>query len=129
MSPSNTYTPEVQAALAERCSSVAVDAAFADRLVRQRDDALASEHALSAAYVRLRVKLQALDIPPGSTPEQIWAHTEARLDKVLAQLAQREAEVEQLHHINDACIELENQLRAALERAAQATAILNQSHA
>lgn len=64
------------------------------------------------------------------------AHTEARLDQVLkqrddalAKLAQREAEVEQLHHINDACIELENQLRAALERAAQAAAILNQSHA
>ncbi|NBR91250.1 MAG: hypothetical protein EBS68_15325 [Rhodobacteraceae bacterium] len=41
-------------------------------------------------------------------------------DQAFAQLAQREAEIEQLHHINDACIELENQLRAAFEAAARA---------
>ena len=49
---------------------------------------LSCEHAVSAGYVRLRVKLQALDIPPGATPEQIRAHTEAKLDDLIRQRAE-----------------------------------------
>lgn len=57
MSPSHTYTPEVQAALAERDSHVAVDADFAERMVRQRDDALAQRDAYFSALFDLKETL------------------------------------------------------------------------
>lgn len=45
---------------------------------------LDSEHRLSDAYVRLRVMLDAFDTPYAPTPEQIWAHTEAKLAQVIS---------------------------------------------
>lgn len=55
------------------------------KLERQRDELLDAEHALSDAYLRLRRKLNAFDTPTAPTAEQVWSHTEAKLDEVIKQ--------------------------------------------
>ena len=57
----------------------------AQDLTIQRDELLASERKLSDAYIRLREKLSAFDTPAAPTAEQVYEHTEAKLDRLLDQ--------------------------------------------
>lgn len=43
-----------------------------------------AEHALSDAYIRLRGKLKAMDTPYAPTAEEVWRHTERKLDELIA---------------------------------------------
>ena len=42
-----------------------------------------AEYDLSNAYLRLRKKLRAFDTPYAPTGEQVWSHTEQKLDEAL----------------------------------------------
>lgn len=86
---------------------------------RHSDNILRCEQALSAAYVRIREKLSAFDVPFAPTPEQIWSHTEARLDQVLRERSEAIAAVaDAMEYIPTT---LQPRFRAVLK--------LNESHA
>jgi len=55
-----------------------------------------AEHALSDAYIRLRSKLKAFDTPFAPTCEQVWKHTEQKLDALLAENAEMKEKVREL---------------------------------
>lgn len=55
-----------------------------DQAKAERDHLLACEHALGAAYLRLRELIPgAFDTPHAPTAEQVWSHTEERLKVAL----------------------------------------------
>lgn len=58
---------------------------YIEHIEKQRDEFMASERNLSDAYIRLREKLSAFDTPTAPTAEQVYAHTEAKLDRLLEQ--------------------------------------------
>ncbi len=54
-------------------------------VIKQRNELLHVERNLSDAYIRLRAKLNAFDTPWAPTPEQVYSHTEAKLDELIKQ--------------------------------------------
>ncbi len=54
-------------------------------VTKQRNELLHVERNLSDAYIRLRAKLNAFDTPWAPTPEQVYSHTEAKLDELIKQ--------------------------------------------
>lgn len=96
------YSPTTDCFLANRRHDESVEDFARNMEIRWRE-VLATEHALSDSYVRLRVKLNALDTPPGLTVEQMWQHTEDKLDaliaenKKLARVAERRAELVKIY--------------------------------
>lgn len=82
--------------LPERAARLELALAQADRAEDRRraieeaieaavEQALRGGRQLSDAYLRLRAKLQAWDTPHAPSPEQVWAHTEAKLDALMAE--------------------------------------------
>ena len=53
-----------------------------------------AERNLSDAYLRLRIKLDAFRTPDAPTAEEVWAHTEAKLDELIAQRDELRAALE-----------------------------------
>lgn len=85
-----------------------------DRLSEKVTELLKAEHRLSAAYIRLRSILGALDTVPGPTAQEVWAHTEAKATDLVTRVSELE---------NDSIVEFEkkamllDKLRALEEQA------------
>lgn len=58
-----------------------------------------SERELSDAYLRIRAKLNAYDTPHAPTFEQIWNHTESKLDQLIDRCERAKACAEMRHVI------------------------------
>ena len=71
-----------------------------EKVKAERDALLRAEHKLSEAYLRLRSKLNAFDTPKAPTAEQVWKHTEDKLDQVLQE---RDALKEELQQLRTYC--------------------------
>jgi len=69
---------------------------------------LESEHALSDAYLRLRLKLGAMNTPCAPTSKEIWRHTEHKLDELLQKVKGLEIEIKDYWLAQYKLIEAEN---------------------
>ncbi len=124
--------------LKDDCDVILRERARAEMAERERDayeqkwrDVLDAEHAVSNAYVRLRAKLDAFKTPYAATLEQIAAHTEPKLDTLIAErddlralAGQLRIGLEQLHASIEAWRALggDEHLSIAIERAAESLA-------
>lgn len=52
---------------------------------RRFNNMLQAEHSLSDAYLRLRKKLKAFNTPFAPTTEEVWSHTESKLDQLISE--------------------------------------------
>ena len=55
------------------------------RRLEDYDEIRAAARKLSDAYLRIREKLDAFDTPRAPTAEQVWEHTEAKLDELISE--------------------------------------------